>query len=299
MAISEAQLTTWSNQGALVSSAQTYNSIKTCIDGGNWNADVKYEIYLQGSYRNATNTRGDSDVDIVVEFTSTFYSNKAELSAAERMEYDEYFNDAKYSLSDFKSAIVQTLEGYYGKQNVEVGSKSIKIKGINGRLNADVVCCASYRRYSSFSKAHPSNYVKGIVFWDGAGNRVVNYPKKHFDNGASKNSSSSMNYKPTVRVLKNIKSKLVSEGLISASLAPSYFIECLLYNVPNAVYIHKNYQDRVVGILNHFVALNKANGFSDLVCQNRQMKLFGNSDQQWSEAEAKEFLQAVINYYYQ
>jgi hypothetical protein len=47
MAFSEYQLETWSSQGAIVSSATTYNSIKTCIDEVNWNEDISYKIYLK------------------------------------------------------------------------------------------------------------------------------------------------------------------------------------------------------------------------------------------------------------
>lgn len=92
MAIPEAQLQTWSNQGATSLSANTYNSIKTCIEGNNWNDDISFNIYLQGSYRNSTNIRGDSDVDVVVEFSSVFYSNKNELSLQQLNEFNEYYS---------------------------------------------------------------------------------------------------------------------------------------------------------------------------------------------------------------
>ncbi len=102
MAISESQLVTWSHQGATTSSANTYNSIKTCIDGVNWNADISYDIYLQGSYKNSTNIRANSDVDVVIEFQSIFHSNKHKLPAEELKEFNEYFNDGKYSLTDLQ-----------------------------------------------------------------------------------------------------------------------------------------------------------------------------------------------------
>ena len=48
-------------------------------------------------------------------------------------------------------------------------------------------------------------------------------------------------------------------------------------------------------ILKHFLDLDKSAGFTDLMCQNKQIRLFGTSDQQWSISEAKQFLQAVID----
>jgi hypothetical protein len=47
MAFSEDQLNTWANQGATTTSANTYNSIKTCIESNNWNDDVNFDIYLE------------------------------------------------------------------------------------------------------------------------------------------------------------------------------------------------------------------------------------------------------------
>ena len=299
MAIAEAQISTWSNQGAMLASAQTYTSIKTCIEGGNWNDDVKYNIYLQGSYKNSTNTRGDSDVDVVLEFTSTFYSNKSELSLADRLEFEDYHGDAKYSLNDFKTGVIERLESYYGESDISVGSKSIKVKGGNGRLDADVVCCSPYRRYNSFGKNNTKDYVEGIVFWDGKGQEVVNFPNKHFRSGATKNSLSNMNFKPMVRVVKNINSKLVTDGMISSGLAPSYFVECLVYNVPSSVFRQISYQNRLLGILRYFVDIVKNDGLSELMCQNNMIELFGGSDQQWDEDDAKQFITALVNYWNQ
>jgi hypothetical protein len=56
-----------------------------------------------------------------------------------------YTSDAKYSLADFKTALVEKFQSYYGLENVIVGNRAIRIKGIGGRLNADVTCCAEYR----------------------------------------------------------------------------------------------------------------------------------------------------------
>ncbi|WP_052188224.1 hypothetical protein [Cellulophaga sp. Hel_I_12] len=47
MAVQENQLSTWANQGSITTSSKTYESIKNCIDGLNWNPDIS----LQGSYK--------------------------------------------------------------------------------------------------------------------------------------------------------------------------------------------------------------------------------------------------------
>ncbi len=75
MAIPEEQLEVWSHQGAITTARQTHESIRTALSSHGWPDGVDFEVYLQGSYKNATNVRGDSDVDVVVQLKSTFYHN--------------------------------------------------------------------------------------------------------------------------------------------------------------------------------------------------------------------------------
>jgi hypothetical protein len=302
MAFSENQLSTWSNQGATISAASTYNSIKTCLDAIDWEKKlgevIKYEIYLQGSYRNATNIRGNSDVDIVLEFTSVFYSNKRSLPADQLREFDEFFSDGKYSLQQFKDVVIMELQNYYGKGNIDVSNRAIKIAGANGRLNADVVCCATYREYRSFAKNNLSNYAEGITFWEkNTGNQVINFPKLHYNNGAAKNQTSTMNYKPSTRIIKNMKSRIVDAGTIDAALAPSYFIEGLLYNLSNDCFNKTTHEARTISILEALGAATRENTLSQYVCQNGQRYLFGVSDQQWNEDDCRQFIHHLINFW--
>lgn len=297
MAIPEVQLQTWSSQGATTSSANTYNSIKTCIEGNNWNDDVSFDIYLQGSYRNSTNIRGDSDVDVVVEFSSVFYSNKEELNTEQLRDFNEFYSDGKYSLNSFKEAVIRRLKSYYGEDYVKVGNNSIKVLANSGRLDCDVICCAEYREYRSFSKTNTSDYAKGIAFWTNQTNeKVVNFPKLHFDNGAAKNQNCNSNYKATIRVIKNIKTRLVNSGTIGSSLAPSYFLEGLMYNMPNTDFQNITHYSRVLAILNTFHKYSDTE-LQALVCQNRQRYLFGSSRQQWNIIDCKNFRTQLIKFW--
>lgn len=297
MSIPEAQLQTWSNLGATVSSSTTYNSIKTCIEGHTWNDDISFNIYLQGSYRNSTNIRGDSDVDVVVEFTSIFYSNKDELSWQQLQEFNECYSDGKYSLNSFRDAVIKRLKYYYGDAYVKVGNNSIKILANSGRLDCDVICCAEYREYRSFSKIATTNYAKGIVFWTNeTDEKVVNFPKIHFDNGSLKNQVCNSNYKSTIRIIKNMKTKLVNDGMIKSSLAPSYFIEGLMFNMPDSNFKNTSHYPRVLAVLNTFYNYSDSQ-LEELVCQNKQRYLFGNTNQQWNVVDCKTFRYQLITFW--
>jgi hypothetical protein len=284
MPIPESQLETWSHQGAITTAKATADSVKRALDSyENWPEGVKYEVYLQGSYKNDTNIRGDSDVDVVAQLNSTFYSN---LSDEQRGILR--LTPASYGWANFKTDVLKALKGYYGESAVAEGNKSIKIKGGKGRLPADVVVCAKLRRYKTVS---PRDYVEGMCFWSRNDHRkIVNYPKLHYENGVRKHSPERTNgwYKPTVRIFKNARTCLVDHGTISDDLAPSYFLECLLYNVPDNNF-GGSFQDTLVAAFNWLWSAARADS---LVCQNGQLKLFGYTPEQWDAAKAKQFLES-------
>ena len=278
MATPESQLETWSHQGAVTTAKATADSIKNALNSyADWPDGVDFEVYLQGSYKNNTNIRGDSDVDVVAQLNSTFYSN-----LSEEQKKLLGISLASYGWSDFRADALKVLKNYYGQSQITEGNKSIKIKANNGRLPADVVVCSQHRRYKSVNNY---DYVEGICFWTKNDDRqVINYPKVHYDNGVIKHQNSNKWYKPVVRLFKN------SRGNISGDATPSYFLECMLYNVPSSKF-GTNYQDTFCNIVNW---LNEVN-LNNFVCQNEQLKLIGLTQEQWDTNQAKAFIENVIS----
>ena len=90
------------------------------------------------------------------------------------------------------------------------------------------------------------------------------------------------------------KSHLEQESLgvirrISSDLAPSYFVECLLYDAPDLAF-QPRFQDTYCSIVNWMIQ----NSLDRLVCQNGQQLLFGPAEQ-WSVAEAKVFANQLVS----
>lgn len=284
MGIPEEQFDTWSHQGAIAAAKQTADSVKNALDSyDDWPDGIEYEIYLQGSYKNDTNIYGDMDVDIIVQLNSTFYSN---LSDDQKRILG--ITSADYGWSDFRKDTLNALENYYNSSTVSEGDKTLKIKADNGRLPADVVVCAQYRQYNSVSSY---DYVEGIIFWTkNEGRRVINYPKVHYRNGVNKHQATGDWYKPTVRIFKNTGKYLVDQGVINEDTAPSYFVECLIYNVPREKF-GESYRDTFCNAVNW---LNETD-FTSFVCQNGILDLFGTTPEQWSETSARTFINACID----
>lgn len=290
MTIPRSQLETWSNQGAVVTAQSTHESIRNALKKHEWPTGVKYDDYLQGSYRNTTNIRGDSDVDLVVELTSVFQQDLSALSSIEQQQFHADYSSATYTLSDFKSEVIDALREYYGSSAVKIGNKSIKISEGSNRLAADVVVCMSYRKYQQYRSISNQKYVEGIAFYTQTEARhIINFPKIHYDNGAEKNSQTNGNYKSTVRMFKNARSYLINHNSLLPGVAPSYFIECLLYNVPSRKIV-ANPQDTFYNVLEF---LHNAD-LGCFVCQNKQIDLFGDSPEQWSIYNANQLKSAYI-----
>ncbi len=278
MTIPESQLETWSHLGAVTTAKATADSIKNALAVyDDWQEEnIDYEIYLQGSYKNNTNIRGDSDVDLVVQLSTTFRSN---LTEEEKRLLG--ISEAYYKWRDFRTDVFDALCRYYGASSIEEGRKSLKLGGDNGRLPADVVICIQYRKYS----ADLSKFIKGMTFWVPSESRwIINYPKSHYNNGVYKNQNTDTWYKRTVRLFKN------SRGYISGDLTPSYFLECMLYNVPDEDF-GTNYQDTFCNVVNWLDEVSLEN----FICQNEQLKLFGMTPEQWNIDQAKEFIQNLIS----
>ena len=70
-----------------------------------------------------------------------------------------------------------------------------------------------------------------------------------------------------VRVLKNLRGKLVDDGRIKAGVSPSYYLEGLLYNVPSQKFA-ASFQGCFVNAINW---IQDEADKSKLVCANEQV----------------------------
>lgn len=285
MPIPESQLVTWSHQGSVTNSASTANSIKEAINSfTGFPPDITFEVYLSGSYKNDTNIYGESDVDVVVELTSTFYYNLTTQQAS-----NVSIIPATDGFSDFKKCVIRCLERRFGTSNVRVGNKAIVVlPGTSNRLYADVLVCQTYRYYTALSY---NSYIGGIGFYpENNFTLIKNFPKIHSEKDTVKHQQTYNRFKPTVRIFKNIKKTLASRGIIDPELAPSYFIECLLYNLPNSHFVIGN-EATIYNILYYLIS----NPWDDFMCVNGINPLWGTSSETWDLSAGREFLQQSIN----
>ena len=168
---------------------------------------LSVDVYAKGSYKNNTNVRRDSDVDVAVEYTGMIlaeYGPDTDQSEVRRVRgtgpYSGPFTDdeGRSQPHRFKDAVGEALTGTFGSSAVTRHNKVFTVRQSARSLAADVVPCTTYRKYFT-----PHRFNEGIRLlpdrWPG--HRTVNYPQQHYDNGVRKNEKAARRFKSVVRIL--------------------------------------------------------------------------------------------------
>lgn len=296
MAIAEAQLQTWTALGSVAQSRDTYGIIKRALEDSKAPyAGRPFSAFLQGSYGNDTNIYSDSDVDIVINLSSCFYYELGGLNENEKLQFQQaYPTNAQYNLPDFKREVTDWLADRFGAA-VKPGTKVLFIEEGGGRRNADVLVAAQHKAYTAFPSALGQAFSEGIMFTTSDGTRIVNYPKQHSDNCTSKHQATNQRFKPMVRIFKNMRNRMMQKGMLEDGDAPSYFVEGLLYNVPD-VKFSNGFAETFVECYNWIEAADR----TKLVCANWKYWLVRDGTHiSWPDQKFSRFLAALREFWEQ
>ena len=189
------------------------------------------EVFIQGSYANNTNVRTESDVDVCVMLRDTFHTEFPHGKSRE----DYGFISSDLSYSQYRSLVKKALLNKFGAASIKESNKSLQIIENTYHVKADVVPTFMLRNYYYNSSVDPNNYIEGTWFQSMAGQDIANYPKRHIQNGRTKNNATNHEYKKLVRIMKHIKNNMVDDGLADGNVVSSFLVECLIYQIPNSV----------------------------------------------------------------
>lgn len=258
-------------------------------------SSFEYEVYLQGSYANSTNVRFDSDVDIVVQMNHPFFSDKTQLPADEKSLYDMHYSNTGYTFREFKTHVFEALKNELTESQVHWGDKCIDVDANTNRVEADVIPCFQFRLYKRFISYDRQSYVEGIKFLDTSDDtEIINFPKTHLKNCEAKNIDTEGKFKDLVRIYKNMRNRMVEDGVIGEDIAPSYFIENLLYNCSSPCF-DGNYEDCMLNSLQFIFDAIQSGRITGFVCANEQDSLIDAKN--WNLDNLISFINALANYY--
>lgn len=262
-------------------------AIRNAVNNSPVLKDKNCTVFLQGSYRNNTNVRQDSDVDVGVLCADTFFMDLPDGYSREQFG----ISPATYEYATFKNDIQQALESYFGSAAVTRGNKAFDIKANTYRVEADVAAFFEHRRYSSDGR-----YLSGVELTADNNNRVINWPEQHYTNGVNKNTATGRRYKGIVRILKSMSVEMGGTGIQIARNTPGFLLECLGWNVPNQYLGNDGYYSVVRASL----AFLFDNTLTDNNCSEwgevSELKYLFRGSQKWHRQQAHEFISAVWNY---
>ena len=273
MPIPERTLSKWSHHQAATAFTQAHLPIRKALDDYSWPPGIAYEVFLQGSYKNDTNLGGDSDVDVVVRLNQRLRPRVAELSGRQ-LQQDASHQGAYRRWKSFRDHALQAMRARFGNA-AESGRKTLKIPKGKIPADADLVVTLRYREGIAF-------YLSDEKRW------VVSFPQQHHSQGQKKEEATNRRFKRTVRMFKAARNRLVEKKGLTKGDAPSYFIECLVYNVPDNLFKPK-LAPTYTAILDWLKTAN----LQDFKPQNGRGLLFGRGREQWNVQKAQAFRKAL------
>jgi tRNA nucleotidyltransferase (CCA-adding enzyme) len=288
MNFTEQQLITWSKPVSTSEDQKCQNAINQITAALKAKFGNKISVFLQGSYRNNTNVRLNSDVDIVMRYDDAFYPDLQRLSADDKAAYNAQKSSAGYDFDELKADTQAALKAVFNT-DVERKNKCIQVNGNTNRVTADVIPCFVLKRFKTLQTIE----AEGIKFYSDDNHEIISFPNQHYTNGTTKTEQTFRLYKRMVRILKVINYRLIDNGTISDKLASSFFIECLVYNVPNVNFISGNYTQTLKNVIAKIYEDMKSN--ADYTEVNQLLWLFSNKKPR-TRQNALDFMQYCWNY---
>ena len=246
-------------------------------------------VFAQGSYRNNTNVKQDSDVDIAVVCRDVFFANYP--TGMTREDFGHGASD--YYYYTFKNEVGKALVDYFGPSAVTRGNKAFDLHETLYHVDADIAPFFEHQRYLGHGQ-----YLAGVELRpdNDTSHRVINWPDQHYENGVAKNQDTGRRFKAMVRILKALANEMAEAEIQIAHRIPGFLIECLVWNVPNNHFNHPSYVQNVRECLAYLVTNTQSDHQCNEWCEVSKLKYLFRSTQKWTRTDVNLFLCAAWNY---
>jgi len=244
-------------------------------------------IFTQGSYRNNTNVKADSDVDLGILCFDTFFHDFPE--GYNRESFD--ITPATYHYEQFKNEVGEALISYFGSGAVSRGNKAFDVHETSYHVEADVAAFFEHRRYSE-----NGTYLSGVEFRPDNGGKIINWPEQHYQNGVEKNKNTGRAFKSVVRIIKSLCNEMSDNNIQQAKDIPGFLIECLVWNVPNSGFSHQNWTGDVRDCLAHLFNNTKEENKCSEWGEVSELKYLFRGPQKWTRLQAFSFIDKAWDY---
>ena len=267
-------------------------AIKDAVAADATLATKNVRTFPQGSYRNRTNVRQDSDVDVCVLCEDTFFYHLPPGISAQ----DAGIVPATYKFGNYKNDVERALVNRFGRPNVRRGNKAFDVNESSRRVDADAAPCFAYRLYLT-GWAGGLQYHEGTALVaDDTGRLITGFPRQQYDNGVAKNEATDRRFKRAVRIVKKLCHEMEDAGVASAGTMASFLIESLVWNAPDHLFGPPSLRDMTQGVIAHLWENTRADATCDAWTEENGIKLLFHGSQSWARARANQFLYDAWNY---
>ncbi len=249
-------------------------------------------IYLQGCYACHTNTRFQSKLEIIVEVKKTREYDYNTMIRTDMKMRDNFFIDFDhyFDVQHFKNLLAEEIRKIL-RVKVSMEKTTILVPAFgNLQHSIDIFPCFKYKYF----RPEGGSIRSKLVYDQSVDEHFLMFTNLHTVNGNLKDNITQGNFKKIVRLVKNIVAISAREDN-NIHYVRGYYIECLLYNVPNEMYF--SHDGKLSSVFLKVINwLNFAN-LDDFVCQNQIWSLWGNADGFWHQSAARQFINDLIEFY--
>ncbi|MBO4726279.1 MAG: hypothetical protein J5598_01605, partial [Clostridia bacterium] len=249
-------------------------------------------IYLQGSYACKSNTQFQSKMEMIVEITKTREYDYDTMTRHDMKMRDNFFIDFEhyFDVKRFKDVLANEIARLIHVK-LNIGTTTILVPAFGSLKHAiDIFPCFKYKYF----RPEGGSIRAKLVYDEHLEEHFLMFTNLHAVNGNLKDTMTQGNFKRIVRLVKNaVAISAREDGIIHT--VRGYYIECLLYNVPNEMYFTGDGKLSSV-FLKVINWLNFAN-LDDFVCENQIWSLWGNADGFWNQSSARQFVNDLIEFY--
>ena len=259
--------------------------IRQAVDNHPALRSCRLSVFAKGSYANKTNVKLDSDVDIAVQCHEATYWDEAVEKTHQTTPYQGVWTSSK-----LRTELGAALRAKFPDQVDASGSTAFRIHSSTARVDADVVPCFDYTYYFASGGSRD-----GTMIIKKDGTRLENWPKQQIENGRAKNNRTKKYYKKAVRIMKRAENAMVVAGVHRA--VPSFFVECLVYNCPDEIFLRSTWTETVRGIIVHvWNGLDGAEPTTNRWLEVNECKYLFSNAQDWTRKDGRDFAKAAWNY---
>lgn len=276
-------------------------NVSAAIANNSWLNAQRVKIAGQGSYFNRTNVRREADIDlrIVHPLLKVEYHENVHRPAADQLlSYSDGGLTFEQIFAGLRVNLAKDLAARFGRENVDVGKKAIRIKGITGsRAEVDVVPAIRLHHVTWLTDVQRYQTLEGVAILSTEGRWTLNFPDQHAANGRAKRARTGHQFKRVVRIFKRMQADMLKSGALGARV-PSFLIECLVYCVDDYYFqvAGDDRYSRVQRVAWQMQTLLADRQVAAALTEINDIKWLFHPSQAWNYEDAQTFANAAVAY---